>query len=83
MANANLLLTFSIEKETENELSYAREQIAKLRAERLKLKTELEKEKQDHIKISQEEFKELKMLHETLKPENQELAKIIQQQRGE
>jgi len=82
LANANLLLTFSIEKETENELSYTREQSAELRAEVLKLKTELEKEKQDHIKTSQE-LKELKMLYETLKPENQELAKIIQQQRGE
>ena len=82
MANANLLLTFSIEKGIENELSHTREQSAELRAEFLKLKTELGKEKQDHIKTSQE-LKEPKMLHETLKPENQELAKIIQQQRGE
>jgi len=82
LANANLLLTFSIEEATENELSHCREQSAKSRSEVRKLKTELEKEKQDHIKTSQE-LKELKMLHETLKLENQELAKIIQQQRGE
>ena len=46
-----------------------------------KLKTELKTEKQDHIKTSQE-LKEVKMLHETLKTEDQELSKIIQQQRG-
>ena len=77
----NLLLTFSIEKETEDELSYTRARSAKILSEIRKLETELAKEEQD-LKTS-EELKELKLLHETLKPENQELTKIIQQQRGE
>ena len=82
MANANLLLTFSIDTRTEDELCYAREQSVIPRGEVRKLKTELEKEKQDHKKTLKE-LKELKMLHETLKTENQELPKTIQQQRGE
>ena len=82
MANANILLTFSIDKRTKNELVKVREQSAIFRGEFRMLKTELEAEKQDHMKTLLE-LKELKMLHETLKSKNQELAKIIQQQRGE
>jgi len=66
------LVLIEAEKGTENELSSAREQSVELQAEVRKLKRESKKEKHYH-----------KMLYETLKPENQELAKIIQQQRGE
>ena len=82
MANANILLTFSIDKRTKNELVEVREQSAILRGELRKLKTELEAEQQYHMKTSPE-LKELKMPYETLKTEYQELPKIIQQQRGE
>ena len=82
MANTNLLLTFSIEKRTKDELIYVREQSAIRRRESRKLETKLEEEKQHHIRTSQE-LKELKMPHETMKIKYQELPKIIQRQRGE
>ena len=66
---------FSIDKKTEDELRHAREKSANLREEIRKLKTEWDAERQNYIKTSQE--------LEELKTENQELAEIIQQQRGE
>ena len=84
LTNANFLLNFfSIEKGTENELSYTREQSATRRRVIEKLKTELEAEKQ---KTSQK-LTELKSLHEISKTETleqiQKLADLIQQLIGE
>ena len=77
---------FSIEKGTENELSYTRELSATRRREIEKLKTELEAEKQNRMKTAQE-LTELKRHHEISKTETleqiQKLADLIQQLRGE
>ena len=87
LTNANFLLKFfSIEKGTDNELSYTREQSATRRREIEKLKTELEAEKQNRTTTSQK-LTELKSLHEISKTETleqiQKLADLIQQLRGE
>ena len=87
MAGANFLLTFfSIEKGTENELSYTREQSARRRIEIENLKTELMAEKQNRIKTSKK-LAELKTHHEISKTETseqiQKLTDLIQQLTGE
>lgn len=83
MAGANFLLTFfSIEKGTENELSYTREQSARRRIEIEKLKMELKAEKQDHMKTSQE-LTELKMFKTETSEQIQKLTDLIQQLTGE